>query len=142
MSAAPDAKQEELVPSGVISGELPGSLQKEELRFLRSFRKGVLVSSGDCLTKEDGSFELTPNAPLKKGFHQLMIEKRVGPLYSLQELKNLFTSKLMFQGSGYLTGLKSVGLLLLNWLQHTMMSLCPLQDNIIVLVQKTSKRYW
>ena len=132
--AAPDAKQEVLGTPGVISGEFTG-LEAGTKIFLRSFRKGVLVSSGDCLTKEDGTFELTPNAPLKKGFHQLMIEKRRPLVLVIGAEEPIYIKADVPAGSGYLTGAEISGSTSTELVATYYDELMPLQDSL-VLVQK------
>ena len=79
---------------------------------------------------------------LKKGFHQLMIEKRRPLVLVTGAEEPIYIKADVPAGSGYPAELKSKGLLLLNWLQHTMMSLCHFKAILLFSPKKASKRYW
>ena len=121
------------VPSGkagVISGQFSNVDAGTKL-FLRSFRKGVLVESGDCELKEDGSFELVPNAPLKMGYHQIMISKRRPLVLITDESEPIYISANVPNGKGYLTGANISGSEATSLLATYYDKLIPLQDSLM-----------
>jgi peroxiredoxin len=88
---------------GTITGQLSG-IEEGTTIFLRSFNQGVLVEVGKCETDENGHFALTPEKPLKDGYHQIMIEKRC-PLVLItnaEESPNIVAH--IPVENGYLTG--------------------------------------
>ena len=121
------------VPSGkagVISGQF-SNVDPGTKIFLRSFRKGVLVESGDCELKEDGSFELIPNAPLKMGYHQIMISKRRPLVLITDESEPIYISANVPDGKGYLTGATIRGSVTTSLLATYYDELIPLQDSLM-----------
>ena len=60
--------------AGTISGNLTG-LDAGASVILRSFKNGSLVKVAEGKTTENGDFFITPEVPLERGFHQLIINK-------------------------------------------------------------------
>ena len=60
--------------AGTISGNLTG-LDAGASVILRSFKNGSLVKVAEGKTTENGDFSITPEVPLERGFHQLIINK-------------------------------------------------------------------
>ena len=61
--------------AGTISGKLTGVDVGASI-ILRSFKNGSLVKVAEGTTTENGDFFVTPEAPLARGFHQVIINKR------------------------------------------------------------------
>ena len=61
--------------AGTISGHLTG-VDVNATVIIRSFKNGSLVQVAQGETTENGDFNITPEPPLKKGYHQLIINKR------------------------------------------------------------------
>ena len=116
--------------AGVISGQF-SNVDVGTKIFLRSFSKGVLVESGECELKEDGSFELVPNAPLKMGYHQIMISKRRPLVLITDESEPIYISANVPDGKGYLTGANISGSEATSLLATYYDELIPLQDSLM-----------
>ena len=116
--------------AGVISGQF-SNVDAGTKIFLRSFSKGVLVESGVCELKEDGSFELVPNAPLKMGYHQIMISKRRPLVLITDESEPIYISANVPDGKGYLTGANISGSETTSLLATYYDELIPLQDSLM-----------
>ena len=126
----PVQEAQKIGKAGVISGEFTGVEEGTKI-FLRSFRKGVLVEKGDCMLKADGSFELTPNAPLKSGYHQIMISKRRPLVLITDENEPIYISANVPDGKGYLTGATISGSEATSLLATYYDELIPLQDSLM-----------
>ena len=61
--------------AGTISGNLTG-VDVGATVILRSFKNGSLVKVAEGITTENGDFFVTPEVPLERGFHQVIINKR------------------------------------------------------------------
>ncbi len=116
--------------AGVISGNFQGVEEGTKI-FLRSFNKGVLVSKGDCLLNADGSFELTPEQPLSKGYHQIMISNRRPLVLITNHEEPIFISADVPEGRGYLTGATIYGSEASALLATYYNALIPLQDSLM-----------
>ena len=126
----PVQEAQKIGKAGVISGEFTGVEEGTKI-FLRSFRKGVLVEKGDCMLKADGSFELTPNAPLKSGYHQIMISKRRPLVLITNSEEPIYISADVPEGKGYLTGANITGSEATALLATYYDALIPLQDSLM-----------
>lgn len=60
--------------AGTISGNLTG-VDAGASVILRSFKNGSLVKVAEGKTTENGDFFVTPEVPLERGFHQVIINK-------------------------------------------------------------------
>ena len=60
--------------AGTISGHLTG-VDAGASVILRSFKNGSLVKVAEGKTTENGDFFVTPEIPLERGFHQVIINK-------------------------------------------------------------------
>lgn len=60
--------------AGTISGQLTG-IDAGASVILRSFKNGSLVKVAEGKTTENGDFFVTPETPLERGFHQIIINK-------------------------------------------------------------------
>ena len=60
--------------AGTISGQLTG-VDAGASVILRSFKNGSLVKVAEGTTTENGDFFVTPETPLERGFHQVIINK-------------------------------------------------------------------
>ena len=60
--------------AGTISGHLTG-VDAGASVILRSFKNGSLVKVAEGKTTENGDFFVTPETPLERGFHQVIINK-------------------------------------------------------------------
>ena len=60
--------------AGTISGQLTG-VDAGASVILRSFKNGSLVKVAEGKTTENGDFFVTPETPLERGFHQVIINK-------------------------------------------------------------------
>ena len=116
--------------AGVISGNFTGIEEGTKI-YLRSFNKGVLVLRGECESKADGSFEISPEEPLIKGYHQIMISKRRPIVLITNSEEPIYISAHVPEGRGYLTGAsiyESEGSSLLAYYYD---HLIPLQDSLM-----------
>lgn len=128
--AVPTQEVQKTGKAGVISGKFTGIDEGTKI-FLRSFRKGVLVEKGDCISNADGSFELTPKAPLKNGYHQLMISKRRPVVLITNAEEPIYISADVPEGKGYLTGAKISGSDASALLATYYDALIPMQDSLM-----------
>lgn len=128
--AVPNQEVQKTGKAGVISGKFTGIDEGTKI-FLRSFRKGVLVEKGDCISNADGSFELTPKAPLKNGYHQLMISKRRPVVLITNAEEPIYISADVPEGKGYLTGAKISGSDASALLATYYDALIPMQDSLM-----------
>ena len=128
--AEPTQEVQKIGKAGVISGKFTGIDEGTKI-FLRSFRKGVLVEKGDCISNADGSFELTPKAPLKNGYHQLMISKRRPVVLITNAEEPIYISADVPEGKGYLTGAKISGSDASALLATYYDALIPMQDSLM-----------
>ncbi len=118
--------------AGVISGKFSGIEEGTKI-YLRSFNKGVLVERGLCESKADGSFEISPDKPLKNGYHQLMISKRRPMVLITNNEEAVYVSADVPEGRGYLTGATINGSEASSLLGTYYDALIPLQDSLMHL---------
>ena len=65
----------EVENAGLISGTFIGIDEGTPI-MLRSFKNGSLIKVAQCESGVGGTFSLTPEKPLRQGYHQLIINKR------------------------------------------------------------------
>ena len=87
---------------GSIGGSILG-MDEGALVVLRSFKNGNLVNVAESSLDSAGQFVLTPEAPLSRGYHQLLVGRKY-PLVLITDASEGVTVNATVNGSGnYLT---------------------------------------
>ena len=115
---------------GTITGQFTG-LEEGTSIFLRSFNQGALVQVGKTETDLNGSFSITPEKPLKSGYHQLMVEKRSPVLFITNSDESPHITAEIPEGRGYLTGATITGSSSSTLLASYYDVIMPIQDEIL-----------
>lgn len=121
--------------SGVITGKLSGVEEGTQI-VIKSFKKGALIPVGECTTDVNGEFSLTPDNGLKRGYHQLMIDKRRPVVLITDSTESPRVEADIVEGKGYLLGANISGSSSSEKLSKYYNYLMPLQDSIQALQRK------
>ena len=135
---AGDVKSKEQVPSApdvventTITGVFTGVEEGTRIAF-KKFRKEVLVHAGQGVVGADGSFTITPNEPITKGYYQLLINFRsIAIIASPGEEIHIEAD--LSSGKGYITNAIVNGSENSEILASYFNVIMPIQDKIIAL---------
>jgi thiol-disulfide isomerase/thioredoxin len=122
---------------GTITGQFTGVEEGTSI-FLRSFNQGALVQVGKAETDLNGEFSITPEKPLKAGYHQIMVEKRSPMVLITNSEESPHIIAEIPEGRGYLTGATITGSASSTLLASYYDVIMPIQDEILI-AQKASR---
>ena len=116
--------------AGTISGNLTG-LDAGAKVIIRSFKNGSLVQVAEGETTDNGNFFITPEPPLQKGFHQVIINKR-WPVVLITDSSEatIITANIPIE-NGYLLDANIEGSQESNLIAMYYAQIMPLQDSLI-----------
>lgn len=121
---------------GIIKGELSG-VQPGSSVLLKSFQKNSLITIGKTKTDSAGQFSLTPNSPLKKGYYQILIDKRRPIVVVTDSTESVFVTANVGEGRRYLTNSEIKGSTSSSKLNDYYDIIMPLQSAIEENQKKT-----
>jgi peroxiredoxin len=101
--------------------------------MLRSFKNGSLIKVAQCESGVDGTFSLTPEKPLRQGYHQLMIDKRWPIVIITDSTEAPIVSASVPDRQGYITNSTITGSASSELLATYYKVLIPKQDSLIQL---------
>ena len=110
---------------GTISGLKPGSDV-----VLRSFSNGNLVNVGSAKLDSTGSFELTPESPLSRGYHQLLFARQYPVVLITDSTEGITVNGQAQVGSNYLLGATILGSNQSEIIQEFYNVIMPLQQRM------------
>jgi peroxiredoxin len=116
--------------AGTISGHLTG-LDAGSMVVLRSFKNGSLFQVAESETSENGDFSITPEPPLKKGYHQLIINKRWPVVLITDSTEAPIVTVEIPEKKGYLLGANVEGSAESELLAKYYSEIMPLQDSLL-----------
>jgi|JYMV01.1.fsa_nt_gi peroxiredoxin len=120
---------------GTISGQFSGVSESTPI-LLRSFKNGALVKVGGTETDSNGNFSFTPDSPLKKGYHQLILDKRWPVVLITDSTEAPIVTATIPDETGYLSDAEIKGSPTSELLATFYIRLMPLQDSLLI-VQKS-----
>jgi len=122
----------EVKNAGLISGTFTGIDEGTPI-MLRSFKNGSLIKVAQCESGVDGTFSLTPEKPLRQGYHQLMIDKRWPIVIITDSTEAPIVSASVPDRQGYITNSTITGSASSELLATYYKVLIPKQDSLIQL---------
>ena len=116
--------------AGTISGNLTG-LEAGAKVILQSFKNGSLAQIAEGEIDRNGDFFITPNPPLNKGYHNLIINTRWNIVLISDSTEAPIVTADIPDENGYLLGAKIEGSYESNLLLGYYKELMPIQDSLI-----------
>lgn len=93
---------------GTIAGVVDG-LKGGSNVLVRTFENGNLVNVGTATMDTAGAFVLTPDRPLKRGYHQLLIDRKYPLVMVTDSTEGVWVEATAQLGSNYLVGANVLG---------------------------------
>jgi len=122
----------EVENAGLISGTFIG-IDEETPIMLRSFKNGSLIKVAQCVSGVDGAFSITPEKPLRQGYHQLIIDKRWPILLITDSTEAPIVSASVPDGKGYIINSTITGSASSELLATYYGELMPKQDSLLLI---------
>jgi peroxiredoxin len=122
----------EVENAGLISGTFIGIDEGTPI-MLRSFKNGSLIKVAQCESGVGGTFSLTPEKPLRQGYHQLIINKRWPIVLITDSTEAPIVSGTVPDDKGYITNSTITGSASSELLASYYKVLMPKQDSLLMI---------
>ena len=123
---------QEVENAGLISGTFIGIDEGTPI-MLRSFKNGSLIKVSQCVSEAGGTFSITPEKPLRQGYHQLIIDKRWPIVLITDSTEAPIVSASVPDGKGYIINSTITGSASSELLATYYGELMPKQDSLLLI---------